>query len=131
MKKTTYIKLYYFWIIFSLIICGFILMLFYPDYENTEFPLFIDFVLLMYIPILFAFSSILSHLCILIIGNKAEINNRNKLIIRLSIFLISFVFSLTLMEFRMGIRIIISIISIIFVLPFSIVTEIIYRNMIQ
>lgn len=131
MKKTTYIKLYYFWIIFSLIICGFILMLFYPDYENTEFPLFFDFVLLMYIPILFAFSSILSHLCILIIGNKAEINNRNKLIIRLSIFLISFVFSLTLMEFRMGIRIIISIISIIFVLPFSIVTEIIYRNMIQ
>jgi len=130
-KKTTYIKLYYFWIIFSLIICGFILMLFYPDYENTEFPLFFDFVLLMYIPILFAFSSILSHLCILIIRNKAEINNRNKLIIRLSIFLISFVFSLTLMEFRMGIRIIISIISIIFVLPFSIVTEIIYRNMIQ
>lgn len=131
MKKITYAKLYYFCIVSSLIVCGFILVLFYPDYENTEFPLFFDFVLLMYISILFAFSSTLSHLCILIIGNKTEINNRNKLIIRLSIFLISFVFSLTLMEFRMGIRIIISIISIIFVLPFSIVAEIIYRNMIQ
>lgn len=68
MKKTTLTKLYYFWIIFLLIVCGFLLILFYPDYENTEFPLFIDFALMLYIPIFFVFSSLLSHLCILILG---------------------------------------------------------------
>ena len=57
---------------------------------NDEFSLFTDFTLLIYLPFFFVFSLSLSHLFVVILGNRLGIDDRQKLFIQVFIILVSF-----------------------------------------
>lgn len=127
MKKTQG-KIYFFWIILSFVICSFLIINLYPNYINNEFPLYTDFTLLLFLPAFFIFSYLLSHLLSIVLSNTKTLSDNLILFIQSSFIFISFVVSLNFMEFRLGFRIIISIISLIISMPHFIVTKILYNK---
>lgn len=116
------------WISISFIICIFLMINLYPDYSNNEFPLFTDLTLLLFLPAFFIFSYLLVHLLSTILSPVEIISDKAIVLIQALLIFIAFIFSLTFMEFRLAIRIMISVIAIIATIPHFIITKILHRE---
>ena len=128
-----YPKLYICWIVNSIIICLFLLMTLYPNYENNEFPLFTDFTIMIFLHAFFILTSILSHLFIVMLKNKLNINKKQIFLVltEVIITIIPFLFSLKFMVFSLEIRILLSLISFIIISPHFVITKLLYKKAIQ
>lgn len=122
-------KLYLLWVMVSNIACVFLLRVLYPDYENNEFPLFTDITLVIFLPSLFIFSSILIHLLTVILGNVVSVSYRQSLIIQIAFMIMTFLFSLSFMEFSLGIKLAVSSLSFIVAIPHFMITKVLYQKM--
>lgn len=122
-------KLYLLWVMVSTIACVFLLRALYPDYENNEFPLFTDITLVIFLPSLFIFSSILLHLLTVILGNVVSVSYRQSLIIQIAFMIMTFLFSLSFMEFSFGIKLAVSSLSFIVAIPHFMITKALYQKM--
>jgi hypothetical protein len=126
--KRIYPKLYISWIVLSTILCILSLCIFYPNYENNEFPLFTDISLLLFLAAFFILSYLLVHLLALIINNKSGLKYAQRLLIQFALMLISFLFSLTFMDFNLVSRVIVSFTCFISVIPHFALTMVFSRK---
>lgn len=121
-------KLYTLWLLVSFGICSFLLIFSYPDYANTEFPLYTDFRLIVFLPAFFIFAYLLSHMISVAIGSRKNISKNIIFLIKFSLIFISFIFSWTFMEFRWEVRIISSVVFFIVSIPHFAITEILHSK---
>lgn len=126
--KKIYSILYIAWVVFSTILCVFLLIAYYPSYKNNEFPLFTDITLLVFLSSLFIFSHILIHLLAARLRNKLNLKYKQIIFIQSTPIFISFVILLSFMEFDLGLRIIISFISFVIAIPHFALTIVLYRK---
>lgn len=123
-----YNKLYTVWITISFVICGFIIIFLYPDYINNEFPLYTDFILVLFLPAFFIVSYLISHIFSNMFFNKKVISYKSILLIKLCFMLMSLVISLMFMEFRLAMRVIFSVILFIVSMPHFVITNRLYNK---
>ena len=122
MKKLMSI-LYFFWIAISVVVLITVTFALYPVYEDSEFPLFIDISLTVFLPSFFALAWLTVHFVNIFIKKQIY-----KIVIGIIIIIIAFTYSITLMEFSLFFRVAASVVGIIIAFIHYFITEVIYRK---
>ncbi|MCG8499901.1 MAG: hypothetical protein MJB12_05770 [Firmicutes bacterium] len=122
MKKLMSI-LYFFWIAISVVVLITVTFALYPVYEDSEFPLFIDISLTVFLPSFFALAWLTVHFVNIFIKKQIY-----KIVIGIIIIIIAFTYSITLMEFSLFFRVAASVVGVIIAFIHYFITEVIYRK---
>lgn len=115
--------LYFFWIAISVVVLITVTFALYPAYEDSEFPLFIDISLTVFLPSFFALAWLTVHFVNIFIKKQIY-----KIVIGIIIIIIAFTYSITLMEFSLFFRVAASVVGIIIAFIHYFITEVIYRK---
>lgn len=115
--------LYFFWIAISVVVLITVTFALYPVYEDSEFPLFIDISLTVFLPSFFALAWLTVHFVNIFIKKQIY-----KIVIGIIIIIIAFTYSITLMEFSLFFRVAASVVGIIIAFIHYFITEVIYRK---
>ncbi len=122
MKKLMSI-LYFFWIAISVVVLITVTFALYPVYEDSEFPLFIDISLTVFLPSFFALAWLTVHFVNIFIKKQIY-----KIVIGIIMIIIAFTYSITLMEFSLFFRVAASVVGVIIAFIHYFITEVIYRK---
>ena len=115
--------LYFFWIAISVVVLITVTFALYPVYEDSEFPLFIDISLTVFLPSFFALAWLTVHFVNIFIKKQIY-----KIVIGIIIIIIAFTYSITLMEFSLFFRVAASVVGVIIAFIHYFITEVIYRK---
>jgi len=120
--KRCFSVLHSLWIFTSLIVLGILVHKFFPNYNDNEFPLFTDFMLIIFLPCYFSLTWLIVHITNLILKNTIT-----KLVIGFAALSAAFAFSIFIMEFSMIFRIIASSLGFIVSIVYYALTVLIYK----
>lgn len=115
--------LYFFWIAISVVVLITVTFALYPVYEDSEFPLFIDISLTVFLPSFFALAWLTVHFVNIFIKKQIY-----KIVIGIIMIIIAFTYSITLMEFSLFFRVAASVVGVIIAFIHYFITEVIYRK---
>ncbi len=115
--------IYICWVFVSVLILGYLVVKFYPNYKDNEFPIFTDITMIVFLPAYFSILWLVIHLKSIFI-KKQMID----VVISIIILLVAFMHSILIMDFGFIINGIISFVGLTIGFIHYFITEVLFRK---
>jgi len=115
--------IYICWVLVSVLILTYLVVQFYPNYKDNEFPLFTDITMIVFLPAYFSILWLVIHLKSIFIKKQ-----RIDVIISIIVLLVAFVHSILIMDFGLFMNGVISFIGLTIGFIHYFITEVLFRR---